>query len=71
MNRLSPHDGQRVVLEAVESGRLQAAPAHALAEFLADPGVRSTVMEGSPTASARLLLRTLICFRRIWGTVRR
>jgi FO synthase len=43
----SPQDGERIVLEAVESGRLDTALAHVLAEHLADPAVRRTVMEGA------------------------
>jgi 7,8-didemethyl-8-hydroxy-5-deazariboflavin synthase CofG subunit len=41
------HDAERIVLEAVESGRLDAELAHALADRLSDPAVRRTVMEGA------------------------
>jgi FO synthase len=43
----SPHDAERIVLEAVESGRLDAELAHALADRLPDPSVRRTVMQGA------------------------
>jgi FO synthase len=44
---LTSHDGERVVLEAVESGRLEAELAHLLGEHLGDPDVRRVVMEGA------------------------
>jgi FO synthase len=43
----SPHDAERIVLEAVESGRLDAELAHALADRLSDPAVRRAVVEGA------------------------
>jgi FO synthase len=44
---LTSHDGERIVLEAVASGRLDAAVARALGDRLAEPGVRRVVMEGA------------------------
>jgi FO synthase len=43
----SPHDGERVVLEAVANGRLDAGLAHALGEQLADARIRGAVLEGA------------------------
>lgn len=47
MSPPSPHDAERIVLEAVESGRLDAELAGVLADRLSDPTVRRTVMEGA------------------------
>jgi len=41
------HDGERIVLEAVESGRLDAGLAHVLGDRLEDPDARRAVMEGA------------------------
>jgi 7,8-didemethyl-8-hydroxy-5-deazariboflavin synthase CofG subunit len=41
------HDAERIAHDAVESGRLDAELAHALADRLSDPSVRRTVMEGA------------------------
>jgi FO synthase len=43
----SSHDDERIVREAVESGRLDAEPARALGERLGHPEVRRVVMEGA------------------------
>ena len=47
MSPLTSHDGERVVLEAVESGCLEAELAHLLGEHLEDPDLRRLVMEGA------------------------
>jgi FO synthase len=44
---LTSHDGERIVLEAVESGRLDAELAHVLGDRLEDPDARRVVMEGA------------------------
>ncbi len=47
MSPFSPHDGERVVLEAVANGRLDAGLAHALGEHLADARIRGAALEGA------------------------
>lgn len=47
MNPLTSQDGERIVLEAVESGCLDAELAHALGGQLAQPEIRRLVMEGA------------------------
>jgi FO synthase len=44
---LTSHDGERIVREAVESGRLDAKLAHVLGDRLAHPDVRRVVREGA------------------------
>jgi len=44
---LTSQDGERIVLEAVESGRLDAELAHVLGDRLEDPDTRRAVMEGA------------------------
>jgi FO synthase len=44
---LTSHDGERIVREAVESGRLDAELAHVLGDRVANPDVRRSVMEGA------------------------
>jgi FO synthase len=44
---LTSHDGERIVREAVESGRLDAELAHVLGDRLANPDVRRVVREGA------------------------
>jgi len=45
VNPLTSHDGERVVLEAVASGRLDADLAHAFGDRLEDPDFRRVVMD--------------------------
>ena len=47
MSPLTSHDGERIVLGAVESGRLEAEHAHLLGEHLGDPNLRRAVVEGA------------------------
>jgi len=47
VSHLTTHDGARIVLEAVESGRIEAELAHLLGERLGDPDLRCAVMEGA------------------------
>jgi FO synthase len=53
VNPLASHDGDRIVLEAVESGGLEADLAHLLGQHLRSPKIRRAVVEGA-TESARL-----------------
>jgi len=55
---LSSHDGERIVLDAVESGRLDAELAHLLGRQLEDPGVRGAVVEGA--AESKRLARGVV-----------
>jgi 7,8-didemethyl-8-hydroxy-5-deazariboflavin synthase CofG subunit len=44
---LTSHDGERIVLGAVENGRLEAELAHLLGDRMADPDTRRVVVEGA------------------------
>jgi FO synthase len=50
---LSPREAERVVREAVEEGRLAAAPARRLGASLGDPRVRESVLEGADESRRR------------------
>jgi FO synthase len=50
---LSPHEAERLVGEAVDSGRLEREPAERLAASLADPAVRESVLDGASESRRR------------------
>jgi FO synthase len=63
MDPLTSQDGERIVLEAVESGCLDAELAHSLGGHLAQPEIRRLVMEGA-AESKRLAQGEVVTFSR-------
>jgi FO synthase len=60
---LAPHDAERIVREAVETGCLEPEVAHLLGDHLEAPGIRRAVMEGA-AESKRLARGEVVTFSR-------